>query len=143
MDATLVSELRLQKERMSARSQCIIERSMLKARVWNSLAKIKEPGLREAAYNELSIEAECATFHDRWFQVGTYIVGVLDDEFMPTIAVHEILPHQQNLIGIDALTQRAGEIGAEGGFVYHEPIGNALCRARFHDGEFIVNITRA
>ena len=63
------------------------------------------------------------------------------DESGETIAVYKIPLYQQSLIGIEALAQRPGEIGAEGGFVYHEPIGNALCHARFHENEFLVDIT--
>lgn len=130
-------------ERIQAASERADDRARLKAHVWNSLAQIRGAETREAAYDALATEAECGTFHSRWFQVGHYIVGVLDDEFTPTIAVREILPHQQSLIGIDALAQRAGEIDAEGGFDYAEPIGNALCHARFHEGRFIVDITAA
>ena len=110
--------------------------------VWNVLQAITQPALRESAYDALSAEIDDGEFIPGWFQVGPYIVGVAD-ESGETIAVYKIPPYQQDLIGIEALAQRAGEIGAEGEFVYAEPIGNALCHARFHDGEFIVNITTA
>lgn len=142
MMTTTTYGFRAEEERMRAADERADARMRREARVWNALQAITQPQLRESAYDALSAEIDDGEFAPGWFQVGPYVVGVAD-ESGETVAVYKILPHQQNLIGIDALAQRAGEIGAEGGFVYHEPLGNALCRARFHDGEFIVNITRA
>ena len=141
MMTTTTYGFRAEEERMNAHGDRADARMRREAHVWNALKAITQPHLRESAYDALATEVDCATFHDRWLQIGQYIVGVLDDEFLPTIAVYKMLPHQQNLIGAEALAQRPGEIGVEGGFVYAEPIGNALCHARFHEGEFLVDIT--
>lgn len=143
MMTTTTYGFRAEEERMNAADDRADARMRRESHVWNALSDIKQPHLRELAYDAMATEVDCAMFTDRWFQVGPYIVGVIDDEFAPVIAVHELLPHQQSLIGIEALTQCAGEIGAEGGFTYANPIGNALCRVSFHEGEFIVDITRA
>lgn len=131
---------RAEEERMQAADERADARMRRRNRVWNALQAITQPALRESAYDALSAEIDDGEFIPGWFQVGPYVVGVAD-ESGETIAVYKILPHQQNLIGIDALAQRAEEIGVEGGFIYHEPLGNALCHARFHEGEFIVDIT--
>lgn len=68
---------------IQARSERAEARGRLKACVWNALAPITHPETRGAAYDALAAEAECGAFHSRWFQVGRYIVGVLDDEFTP------------------------------------------------------------
>lgn len=140
MMTTTTYGFRAEEERMNAHDDRADARMHREARVWNALKAITQPHLRESAYNELATEVDCATFQDRWFQVGPYVVGVAD-ESGDTVAVYKILPHQQNLIGAEALAQSPGEIGVEGGFIYHEPIGNALCHARFHEGEFLVDIT--
>lgn len=142
MMTTTTYGFRAEEERMQAADERADARMRREARVWNALQAITQPALRESAYDALSDEIEDGEFIPCWFQVGPYVVGVAD-ESGETIAVYKIPPHQQNLIGIEALAQRAGEIGAEGGFIYHEPIGNALCFARFHEGEFIVDITKA
>ena len=117
-------------------------RGRLKAHVWNALAPIAHPETRETAYDALATEAECGTFRDRWFQVGHYIVGVLDDEFAPVIAVEELSPFQRRHVGGDALLSSADHVGAEGNFEYATPIGGMLCSARFDaDGEFLVVIS--
>lgn len=140
MMTTTTYGFRAEEERMNAADDRADARMRRETRVWNALQAIAQPLLRESAYDALSAEIDDGEFIPGWFQVGPYVVGVAD-ESGETIAVHKLLPYQQNLIGIDALAQRARGIGVEGGFVYHEYIGNALCHARFHDGEFIVNIT--
>ena len=140
MMTTTTYGFRAEEERMRASDERADARMCRENRVWNALQTITQPNLRESAYDALSDKIDDGEFIPGWFQVGPYIVGVAD-ESGETIAVYKILPHQQSLIGIDALAQRAEEIGAEGGFVYAEPIGNALCHARFHGGEFIVDIT--
>lgn len=142
MMTTTTYGFRAEEERMQASDERADARMRREHRVWNALQAITQPELRESAYDALSAEIDDGEFIPGWFQVGPYIVGVAD-ESGETIAVCKILPHQQNLIGIDALVQHHGEIGAEGGFAYHESIGNALCYARFHEGEFIVDITTA
>lgn len=131
---------RAEEERMQAADERADARMRRGTRVWNALQAIAQPALRESAYDALATEIEDGEFIPCWFQVGPYIVGVAD-ESGETIAVHKILPHQQQLIGIEALSQRAGEIGVDGGFIYSEHIGNALCYARFHEDEFLVDIT--
>lgn len=127
---------------IQARSDRAEARGRLKAYVWNALAPITHPETREAAYDALAPEAECGTFHSRWFQVGHYIVGVLDDEFTPVIAVEELSPFQRRHVGGDALRPSADHVGTEGNFEYATPIGGMLCRARFaEDGEFLVVIS--
>lgn len=127
---------------IQARSERAEARGRLKARVWNALAPIVHPDTREAAYDALATEAECGTFHSRWFQVGRYIIGVQNDEFAPVIAVEEMSPFQRSRIGGDALLPSAVRVGAEGGFEYAAPIGGMLCSARFsEDGEFLVVIS--
>ena len=133
---------RAEEERMQAADERADARMHRETRVWNALQAITRPALRESAYDALAAEIDNGEFAPGWFQVGPYVVGVAD-ESGETIAVFKILPHQQNLIGIEALAQRPGEIGEEGGFIYAEPIGNALCFARFHEGEFLVDITAA
>lgn len=129
-------------ERMQARSERVEARARLKAYVWNALAPIRHPETRVAAYDALATEAECGTFHSRWFQVGHYIVGVLDDELTPTIAVEEMSPFQRRWVGGDALLASASRVGAEGSLEYATPIGAMLCSARFGgDGEFLVVIS--
>ena len=140
MMTTTTYGFRAEEERMQAADERSDARMRRGTRVWNVLQTITQPALRETAYDALSAEVEDGEFIPGWFQVGPYIVGVAD-ESGETIAVHKILPHQQNLIGAEALAQRPGEIGVDGGFIYHERIGNALCNARFHEGEFLVNIT--
>ena len=142
MMTTTTYGFRAEEERMQAADERADARMHRENRVWNALQAITQPALRESAYDALAAEIDDGEFIPGWFQVGPYIVGVAD-ESGETVAVYKILPHQQNLIGIEALAQRAEEIGAEGGFVYHEPIGNALCSARFHEGEFLVDITTA
>jgi hypothetical protein len=142
MMTTTTYGFRAEEERMNAADDRADARMSRETRVWNALQDITRPALRESAYDALSAEIDDGEFTPGWFQVGPYVVGVAD-ESGETIAVYKILPHQQSLIGIDALAQRPGEIGVEGGFIYHEPIGNALCHARFHDGEFLVDITTA
>ena len=142
MMTTTTYGFRAEEERMQAADERADARMRRETSVWNVLQAITQPALRESAYDALSAEIDDGEFIPGWFQVGPYIVGVAD-ESGETIAVYKIPPYQQDLIGIEALAQRAGEIGAEGEFVYAEPIGNALCHARFHDGEFIVNITTA
>ena len=142
MMTTTTYGFRAEEERMQAADERYDARMRREARAWNALQAITQPALRESAYDALSAEIDDGEFIPGWLQVGPYIVGVAD-ESGETIAVHKILPYQQNLIGVEALGQRAGEIGAEGGFVYAEPIGNALCFARFHEGKFLVDITTA
>lgn len=127
---------------IQTRSERVEARGRLKAHVWNALAPIVHPETREAAYAALATEAECGTFHSRWFQVGHYIVGVLDDGFTPVIVVEELSPFQRRHVGGDALRPSADRVGAEGNFEYVTPIGAMLCRARFAgDGEFLVVIS--
>lgn len=140
MMTTTTYGFRAEEERMQASDERADARMRRGTRVWNALQAITQPALRESAYDALSAEIDDGEFIPGWFQVGPYVVGVAD-ESGETIAVHKFLSHQQNLIGIEALAQRAGEIGADGCFEYAEPIGDALCFARFHDGEFIVDIT--
>lgn len=129
-------------EHLQARSERAEARARLKAYVWNALAPIRHPETRAAAYDALATEAECGTFHSRWFQVGHYVVGVLDDEFTPTIAIEEMSPFQRRHVGGDALRPSADRVGAEGNFGYAAPIGGMLCSARFsEDGEFLVVIS--
>lgn len=140
MMTTTTYGFRAEEERTQASDERANDRMRRESRVWSVLQAITQLPLRESAYDALSAEIDDGEFIPGWFQVGPYVVGVAD-ESGETVAVYKILPHQRNLIGVDALAQRPGEIGAEGGFVYHEPIGNALCCARFHEGEFIVDIT--
>lgn len=140
MMTTTTYGFRAEEERMQAADERADARMRREARVWSVLQAITQPALRESAYDALSAEIEDGEFVPGWFQVGLYVVGVAD-ESGDTVAVYKIPSHQQNLIGAEALAQRPGEIGVEGGFVYAEPIGNALCHARFHDGEFLVDIT--
>lgn len=142
MMTTTTYGFRAEEERMQASDERADASMRHEARVWNALQAITQPALRESAYDALSAEIDDGEFAPGWLQVGPYIVGVAD-ESGETIAVYKILPHQQNLIGAEALSQRAGEIGVEGGFDCHEPIGNALCHARFHGGQFVVDITKA
>ena len=142
MMTTTTYGFRTEEERMQASDERADARMHRESMVWNTLQAITQPALRETAYDALSAEVDDGEFIPGWFQVGPYIVGV-EDEFGETIAVYPIPEHRQKLIGIEALAQRVGEIGAEGSFVYAEPIGNAMCHARFHDGEFLVDITRA
>ena len=142
MMTTTTYGFRAEEERMQASDERADARMRREKRVWNALQVITQPQLRESAYDALAAEIDDGEFIPGWFQVGPYVVGVAD-ESGETIAVHKILPHQQNLIGAEALAQRPGEIGVEGGFIYHEPIGNALCSARFHEDQFLVDITTA
>lgn len=129
-------------ERLQARSERAETRARLEAYVWNALAPIRHPETRAAAYEALATEAECGVFHSRWFQVGHYVVGVLDDEFTPTISIEEMSPFQRRRVGGDALLSSASRVGAEGNFGYAAPIGAALCSARFdEDGKFNVVIS--
>lgn len=140
MMTTTTYGFRAEEERMNAADDRADARMHRETRVWNGLQAITQPALRESAYDALSAGIDDGEFTPGWFQVGPYVVGVAD-ESGETIAVYKILPHQQDLIGIEELAQRPGEIGVAGGFTYREPIGNALCHARFHEGEFIVDIT--
>lgn len=142
MMTTTTYGFRAEEERMQAADERADARMHRETRVWNALQAITQPALRESAYDALAAEIDDGEFIPGWFQVGPYVIGVAD-ESGETIAVYKILPHQQDLIGIDALAQRPGEIGVDGGFVYCERIGNALCFARFHGGEFLVDITTA
>lgn len=142
MMTTTTYGFRAEEERMQASDERADARMRRETSVWSALQAITQPALRESAYDALSDEIDGDEFIPGWFQVGPYVVGVADESGV-TVAVYKIPDYQQNLIGIDALAQRPGEIGVEGGFVYAEPIGNALCHARFHDGEFLVDITTA
>lgn len=127
---------------IQARSERAEARARLKAHVWNALASIHEPEAREAAYDALATEAECGTFRNRWLQVGHYIVGVLDDEFTPVIAVEELSPFIRCHIGGDAKFGPINRVGAEGDLECATSIGGMLCRAQFAgDGEFLVVIS--
>lgn len=142
MMTTTTYGFRAEEERMQAadeRADACMRRG---ARVWNALQAIAQPALRESAYDALSAEIDDGEFAPGWFQVGPYIVGVADGSG-ETIAVYNILPYQQGLIGIEALVQRAGEIGVSGLLGYSESIGNAMCLARFHGDQFVVDITKA
>ena len=142
MMTTTTYGFRAEEERMQASDERADARMRRETRVWNALQAIARPALRESAYDALSAEIDDGEFIPGWLQVGPYVVGVAD-ESGETIAVYKLLPHQRDLIGIEALAQRAGEIGVEGCFEYAEPLGNALCHARFHGGEFLVDITTA
>lgn len=140
MMTTTTYGFRAEEERMQAADERADARMHREARAWSALQAITQPALRESAYDALSDEIDDGEFTPGWFQVGPYIVGVAD-ESGETIAVYKLLPHQQNLIGINALAQRPGEIGVEGSFIHCEPIGNAMCHARFHGDDFLVDIT--
>lgn len=142
MMTTTTYGFRAEEERMQAADDRADARMRREKRVWNALQAITQPALRESAYDALSDEIDDGEFFPGWFQVGPYVVGVAD-ESCETVAVYKILPHQQNLIGVKALAQRAGEIGVSGLLGYSEPIGNAMCLARFHDYQFVVDITKA
>lgn len=142
MMTTTTYGFRAEEERMQATDERADARMRRENRVWNVLQAITRPALRESAYDALVAEIEDGEFIPCWFQVGPYVVGVAD-ESGETIAVYKILPHQQNLIGVEALAQRAGEIGVSGLLGDSEPIGNALCSARFHGDQFVVDITTA
>lgn len=142
MMTTTTYGFRAEEERMQAADDRADARMRREARAWNALQAITQPALRESAYDALSAEIDDGEFVPGWFQVGPYVVGVAD-ESGETVAVYKLLPYQQNLIGTEALAQRPGEIGVEGDFVYHKLIGNALCHARFNEGEFLVDITTA
>lgn len=139
MMTTTTYGFRAEEERMQASDERADARMRRETHVWHALQSITQPALRESAYDALSAEIDDGEFIPGWFQVGHYVVGVAD-ESGETIAVHKILPYQQDLIGVEALAHCPGEIGVEGGFVYHEPIGNAMCHARFHGDEFLVDI---
>lgn len=140
MMTTTTYGFRAEEERMQASDKRADARMRRETRVWDALRAITQPALRESAYDALSDEIDDGEYVPGWFQVGPYVVGVAE-ESGETIAVYKILPHQQNLIGAKALAQRPGEIGVNGGFIRREPIGNALCHARFHEGQFLVDIT--
>ena len=140
MMTTTTYGFRAEEERMQASDERADARMSRQGRAWGALQVITQPELRESAYDALSAEIDDGEFIPGWFQVGPYVVGVAD-ESGETIAIYKFLPHQQSLIGAEALAQRPGEIGVEGGFNRREPIGNALCHARFHDDEFLVDIT--
>lgn len=140
MMTTTTYGFRAEEERMQAADERADARMRRENRVWNALQAITQPSIRESAYDALAAEIDDGEFIPGWFQVGPYIVGVAD-ESGETIAVHKILPYQQNLIGAEALIQRPGEIGVDGDFIYRKPIGNATCHARFHGDEFLVDIT--
>lgn len=140
MMTTTTYGFRAEEERMQAADERADARMRRETRAWSALQAITQPWLRESAYDALSAEIDDGEFTPGWFHVGPYVVGVAD-ESGKTIAVYKMLPHQQNLIGAEALAQRPGEIGVDGGFIRREPIGNALCRAEFRKGEFIVDIT--
>lgn len=142
MMTTTTYGFRAEEERIQASDERADARMRRETRVWNALQAIAQPALRESAYDALAAEIDDGEFIPGWLQVGPYVVGVAD-ESGETIAVYKLLPHQRDLIGIEALAQRAGEIGVEGCFEYAEPLGNALCHARFHEGEFLVDITTA
>lgn len=142
MMTTTTYGFRAEEWRMNAQDDLADARMCRQTRAWDALQVITQPQLRESAYDALAAEIDDGKFAPGWFQVGPYIVGVAD-ESGETIAVYKILPHQQNLIGAEALAQCPGEIGVDGGFIYHERIGNALCNARFHEDEFLVDITAA
>lgn len=142
MMTTTTYGFRAEEERMQAADERADARMRRETRVWNALQAITQPALRESAYDALRAEIDDGEFTPGWFQVGPYIVGVAD-ESGETVAVYKILPYQQDLIGIDALAQRSGEIGVDGDFIHHEHIGNALCHARFHEDQFLVDITTA
>lgn len=142
MMTTTTYGFRAEEERMQAADERADARMHRENRVWNALQAITQPAIRESAYDALSAEIDDGEFIPSWFQVGPYVVSVAD-ESGETIAVHKIPPHQQNLIGAEALAHRPGEIGVSGFLGYSEPIGNALCGARFHGGQFVVDITKA
>lgn len=142
MMTTTTYGFRAEEERMQASDERAEARTRRETRVWNALQAIARPALRESVYDALAAEIDDGEFIPGWLQVGPYIVGVAD-ESGETIAVYKLLPHQQDLIGAKALAQRPGEIGVEGSFAYRDPIGNALCHARFRGGEFLVDITTA
>lgn len=140
MMTTTTYGFRAEEERMQAADERADARMHRENRVWNALQAITQTVLRRSAYDALAAKIDDGEFTPGWFQVGPYIVGVAD-ESGEAIAVHKILPHQQSLIDIEALAHHPDEIGAEGGFIHAEPIGNAMCFARFHGGEFLVDIT--
>nr|DAO91503.1 MAG TPA: hypothetical protein [Caudoviricetes sp.] len=132
---------RAEEDRMRDSDDRSEARARREALVWGALQAIKQPQLRETAYDALEPEINDNDVTPGWFQVGHYIVGV-DNHDGLRVAVHQIQPHQRDLIGAEGLTQRPGDLGAQGGFTWSERIGNAQCHARFHENEFIVNITR-
>lgn len=140
MMTTTTYGFRAEEERMEAADERADERMRLRTYVWNALAPIKDSQYRETAYDALESEVECATFHDGWLQIGTYIVGVLDDEFTPVVAVYEMTPEERGLIGVKYLAQRPGEIGADGFFGVTECIGDALCRIVMRDNKVVFKI---
>lgn len=142
MMTTTTYGFRTEEERMQASDERADARMRRSTRVWNVLQAITWPALRESAYDALAAEIEDGEFIPCWFQVGPYVVGVAD-ESGETIAVYKIPPHQQNLIGVEALVQCAGEIGVSGLLGDSEAMGNALCSARFHGNQFVVDITKA
>lgn len=142
MMTTTTYGFRAEEERMNASDDRSNARARREALVWSALQAIEQPQLRETAYDALEPEIEDGDVTPGWFQVGHYIVGVTSQDGL-RVAVYQIPPHQQELIGPKGLTQAPGDLGVQGGFSWAEYIGNALCHARFHDREFVVNITKS
>ena len=140
MMTTTTYGFRAEEERMNASDDRSDARARREILVWNALATIKQPILRETAYDALEPEIEDGDITPGWFQVGHYIVGV-DDRDGLMAAVHELTPDERGLVGPEGLTQAPGDLGAQGGFTWSEKIGNAQCRAKFINGKFSVSIT--
>ena len=140
MITTTTYGFRAEEERMQAsdeRSNARARREML---VWSALQAIKQPQLRETAYDALEPEINDGDITPGWFQVGHYIVGVTDCDGL-VVVVRELSADEQRLIGVAGLTQGAGDLGAQGWFTWSECIGNAQCHAKFIGNKFSVSIT--
>ena len=140
MMTTTTYGFRAEEERMNAsdeRSDARFRREIL---VWNALQAIRQPQLRETAYDALEPEINDGDITPGWFQVGHYIVGVTDRDGL-AVSVRELTADEQAIIGIEGLTQGVGDLGAQGGFTWSEGIGNAQCRAKFIGDKFSVSIT--
>ena len=140
MMTTTTYGFRAEEERMNAsddRSEARARREIL---VWNALQAIKQPQLRETAYDALEQEINDGDITPGWFQVGHYIIGVRARDDL-ALAVHELSADEQRLVGAEGLTQAPGDLGAQGGFSWSERIGNAQCRAKFLGDKFQVSIT--
>lgn len=107
-------------------------------RVWNALADIRDPRLREIAFGALEDDIAEDRFYPGWFQVGPYIIGVADEH--GTIAVHELTSAEKAMIGWEALEQRYDFPINGGPLGRPHYIGKATVLPRVYCGQFIVNV---
>ena len=140
MMTTTTYSFRAEEERMQASDERSAERSRREILAWNALQPIKQPQLRETAYDALEPEINDGDITPGWFQVGHYIVGVTSRDGL-AVAVHELTAEERGLIGLEGVVQAPGDLGAQGGFSWPECIGNAQCRVKFVGDRLSVSIT--